>query len=118
MKEYHIISNPIAGKAKTRKNLEIVEKVFSERGVKYQTHFSKCAGDAKSIARGLTAEGAKEVIALGGDGTLHEVLNGLTDPTACNIGLKPSGTGYDFAEKAGLSLDAEKSANFILDNEP
>lgn len=118
MKEYHIISNPVAGKAKTRKNLEIVEKVFSERGVKYQTHFSKCAGDAMSIARGLTAEGAKEVIALGGDGTLHEVLNGLTDPTACNLGLIPSGTGNDFAEKAGLSLDAEKSANFILDNEP
>ncbi len=118
MNTYHIISNPTAGKEKAKKKLLIVEKVLSERGVAYETHFTKSVGDATSIAKELTVSGEKEIIALGGDGTLHEVLNGLDDPTACHLGLIPSGTGNDFAEKIGLSLDAETATRFILDNEP
>lgn len=118
MKKYHIISNLTAGKTKSVKNLEKTEKVFSERGVSYETHFTKSVGDATEITRELTLAGEKEIIALGGDGTLHEVLNGLADPTACRLGLIPSGTGNDFAQKAGLSLDAEETAKFILENEP
>ena len=115
MKTYHIISNPVAGKKKAQKNLSVVKDVFTRRGVAFEVHFSQCAKDSIRIARELTQAGETEIIAMGGDGTLHEVLNGLVDPTACHLGLIPSGTGNDFAEKAGLSLDAEKATNFILD---
>ena len=118
MKKYHIITNPTAGKSKSLKNLEKVEKVFSEKGVSYETHFTRGVGDATTIVRELTLAGETEIIALGGDGTLHEVLNGLVDPTACHLGLIPSGTGNDFAERARISLDAEKTARFILENQP
>ena len=118
MNTYHVIYNPTAGKKSSTKNLLVVEKVLSERGVAYQTHCTQHVGDATRIAKELTLSGETEIIALGGDGTLHEVLNGLQDPTACRLGLIPSGTGNDFAEKVGLSLDAEKAINFILDNQP
>lgn len=118
MNTYHIISNPTAGKEKTKKKLITVEKVLSAKGVPYQTHFTSGVGDATEIAKKLTLSGEKEIIALGGDGTLHEVLNGLHDPTACHLGLIPSGTGNDFAEKVGLSLDPEKATQFVLDNSP
>ena len=117
MKTYHIISNPVAGKKKGLKNLKITQDAFLARGVEFCTHISQGEKDASRIARELTENGATEIIALGGDGTLHEVLNGLKDPTACNLGLIPSGTGNDFAEKAGLPLDAEKAAKMILDGE-
>lgn len=118
MKKYHIISNPAAGKTKSSKKLEIVEKVFTDRGVAFETHLSRGVGDAANIARELTANGEREIVALGGDGTLHEVLNGIVEPQNCRLGLVPAGTGNDFAEKAGLSLDVETASKFILDNEP
>ncbi|MBQ8685367.1 MAG: diacylglycerol kinase family lipid kinase [Clostridia bacterium] len=118
MKKYHIISNPAAGKTRSGKNLKIAESVFTERGVAFETHLSQCVGDATQIARRLTEKGETEIVTLGGDGTLHEVLNGLADPSACNLGLIPSGTGNDFAEHIGLSLDAKEAASLILNGEP
>ena len=117
MKKLHLISNPVAGKHKSAKNLKIAQGVLDSRGIDYQTHFSKWERDATRIAKSLTEAGETEIIALGGDGTLHEVLNGLADPTACRLGLIPSGTGNDFAEKIGLSLNAEEAVKTILDGE-
>jgi len=115
--KYHIIANPAAGKSKSLKRLKIVESVFQKRGVDYQTHLSKEEHDATDIVRQLTGNGEREIISLGGDGTLHEVLNGIVDPSHCNLGCIPSGTGNDFAERAQLPLDTEKAANLILDTQ-
>ncbi len=116
MKKFHIISNPVAGKKKdkTKNALELVEGVFLKNGVDFQTHFSQGEKDATRIVRELTLAGETEIVAHGGDGTLHEVLNGIVDPSVCNLGLIPSGTGNDFAEKVGLPLDPVKAAEFIL----
>lgn len=112
---YHIISNPVAGKNKTGKLLKWVKQRFAERGKQTHTHFTQSQGDATRIARELTEAGEKEIIALGGDGTLHEVLNGLHDPTACRLGIIPAGTGNDFAEHAKIPLKIQDSVNVILD---
>ena len=112
---YHIILNPVSGKKKALKNLRTVERLFSERGVAYEVHTTCATHDAEAIARRLTEQGERELIVLGGDGTLHEVLNGLVEPAVCTLGLIPSGTGNDFAEKLGLPLDAEKATLAILD---
>ena len=117
MKTYHVISNPTAGKRQSSKSLETIQTVLSQSGVPFETHLSCAAGDATKIAKTLTENGVSEIIAHGGDGTLHEVLNGLTDPSACNLGLVPAGTGNDFAEKAGISLDPQKATELILTGE-
>ena len=114
---YHIIYNPIAGKKRASKNLEVVKKIFQDRGVAFETHQSQSASECTKIARQLSEQGECEFIVLGGDGTLHEVLNGLSDPSKCTLGLVPSGTGNDFAEKVGIPLDAEKATLKILDGE-
>lgn len=114
---YHIIFNPVAGKKKASKNLRVVEEMLKERGIAYQLHQSCDVHDAEAIARKLTEQGETELIVLGGDGTLNEVLNGLSDPTVCKIGLIPSGTGNDFAERRGIPLDPEKAMKRILDGE-
>ena len=114
---YHIIFNPVAGKRKSLKNLRIVEEVLKERGVEYTLHSSCGVHDAEAIARKLTEQGVIELIVLGGDGTLNEVLNGLVDPTVCTIGLIPSGTGNDFAERMGVPLQAKDAILRILDGE-
>ncbi len=114
---YHIILNPTAGKKRAKKNLAIVEGVLKARGTAYQTHVTCAVHDATDIAKRLTLSGERELIVLGGDGTLHEVLDGVADPTKCNLGLIPSGTGNDFAAKLGLPTDPKKGIELILDGE-
>lgn len=117
MKKYHIISNPIAGKTKAKKNLEIVENVFRRAGAEFETHLSQSEKDATRIVRALTEAGETEIIAHGGDGTLNEVLNGIANPASCRLGLIPSGTGNDFAEKIALPLEPIKATELILKGE-
>ncbi len=112
---YHLILNPVAGRKKALKNLETVERLFEKRNIEYAVHKSLAERDATQIARDLTKNGETELIVLGGDGTLHEVLNGIENPSACRLGLIPSGTGNDFADTAGIPLNAEKAALQILE---
>ncbi len=114
---YHIIFNPVAGKKKSVKNLRAVTAELDLRNIEYEVHESCAVRDAESIAFSLSERGEKEFIVLGGDGTLHEVLNGLNDPAGCKIGLIPSGTGNDFAEKMEIPLDAKQAILRILDGE-
>ena len=114
---YHIIFNPVAGKKKAQKNLTLVEKTLTERGLSFTRHETCAAHDAEEIAKRLTLAGEQELIVMGGDGTLHETLNGLADPTQARLGLIPSGTGNDFAERVGIPEDAEKALSLIIDGE-
>ncbi len=114
---FHIIYNPVSGKKKALKNLSKIKKILSAKQVPYQTHKTCAVHDGTYIAAKLTKRGETDLIVLGGDGTLHEVLNGIADPAACRLGLIPSGTGNDFAGKLGLPLDAEKALAVILEGE-
>jgi diacylglycerol kinase (ATP) len=55
---------------------------------------------------------------MGGDGTLHEVLNGIRDVEKCNLGLIPLGTGNDFAATANIPQDAKAAAELIAFKAP
>ncbi len=114
---YHLIYNPAAGKKGKQGNLEILENILTERGVAYQVHASRAIGECTQIVKELTRNGETDFIVIGGDGTLHEVLSGLEDPSKCRLGLIPSGTGNDFAEKVGIPLNAEQALHIILDGE-
>ncbi len=112
---YHIIVNPVAGKKRANKNLVKIEKLLFERNIPFQTHKTCARQDGTAIAKSLTEQGETDFIVLGGDGTLHEVLNGLCDPVVCRLGIIPSGTGNDFAAKIGLPKKAEKALELILE---
>lgn len=115
----HLIINPKAGARKIKKQLNKVEKVFGEYAIEWDVHETQYHGAAKDIARRLTEEDAEaKIVVLGGDGTLHEVLNGVVDPTKCTLGLIPSGTGNDFAAAAGIPEKTEAAARLIATTEP
>ena len=117
MRVYHILSNPTAGKNKAMKNLKKVEEILREKGVLYKVHLSQKEKDAERIVRELTKAGETDIIVIGGDGTLHEALNGIYDVSSCRLGLIPSGTGNDFAKHLGLSKKVEEALDLILNGE-
>jgi YegS/Rv2252/BmrU family lipid kinase len=72
---------------------------------------TSASGDATRIAREGLREGFARVVAVGGDGTLNEVVNGFFDPESRDavnpqavLGMLPSGTGGDFRKTAGIPL--------------
>ncbi len=114
---FHIISNPVSGKKGNLRNPELVSRVFERHGLEYTLYQTAYKGEGKEIAERITREGGRDIVVVGGDGTLHEVLNGLSDPSVCRLGLIPSGTGNDFAYAAGLPTNAEQAAELIATGE-
>lgn len=114
---YHIISNPTAGKRGNKYCLDIAKATFDEAGAEYTVYETTKRGEAQEIAKRLTLDGATELVVVGGDGTLHEVLNGIANPSECRLGIIPAGTGNDFAEVAKIPLDAKEATKLILKGE-
>lgn len=115
---YNIIYNPVSGKKLAFKNLGIITRILDAREIEYKIFKTNGIHDAEHIARKLTRGGdVTNIIVLGGDGTLNEVLNGVQFPQLCNLGLIPSGTGNDFAANMNIPLDPEKAILRILDGE-
>jgi len=66
--------------------------------------------DAERLAQEAADKGYEAVVAVGGDGTLHEVLNGaLQSRRTPAVGVIPAGTGNDFARSATLPRDPERA---------
>jgi diacylglycerol kinase (ATP) len=82
-----------------------------------EAHVTLEAGDATSMAAAAARAGADVVIAMGGDGTLNEVVNGL-DGFDTPLGIIPLGTANDFATQAGIPTDADHAMDVILHGKP
>lgn len=80
--------------------------------------FTECAGDAQRFAREARDAGYDRVIAAGGDGTLHDVVNGLGPNAGIGVGLIPLGTGNDFARAMNVPLRDPARALEIALREP
>lgn len=116
---FHIIANEIHVSGKNEDKLKEVTSVFDRAGKKYELYFTQQKGDATRIAREITSgEGEHVLIAIGGDGTLHEILNGIEDFEHCSLGIIPTGTGNDFAESAGIPLSPTHAAEIIAFRAP
>ena len=75
------------------------------------------AGDARVLAAEAADSGADTVVALGGDGTINEVVNGL-DGKETPLGIIPIGTANDFARQVGIPMDADHAMDVILRHKP
>ena len=109
----HFIYNPQAGNGRAERARQVIEPLLGD--APHVFHMTRDRGDATAIARQLTS-GPEEtdIIAMGGDGTLHEVLNGLRDPSRVRLGLIPCGSGNDFAATAGIPTDPARALDVIL----
>ena len=115
-----IIANFVAGGKhgrKVKKALSIVENRLKERKIKYCVHQTKYKGHGTALTKSLIKNGAKQIVAIGGDGTLHEVINGFDNFEEVTLGLIPCGTGNDFAHALGLPKDPLKAIDLIIDGQ-
>ena len=115
------IVNPIAGGKngkKTKNAMALIETALKDKGVDFAIHFSKYKGHAGELTKSLIDNGSTDIIVVGGDGTLHEVINQFHSFERVNLGLIPCGTGNDFAFATNIPLDPLKALDIIISNKP
>jgi diacylglycerol kinase (ATP) len=107
-----LIANPIAGRGKGRKALPAAEEALRHQGLQFKTEVTSRPLEAMEIARRAAEEGCELVVALGGDGTSHEVANGLLSSgnSEVALGMIPIGTGNDFADMFNTPTDLAQVA--------
>ena len=74
---WHIILNPNAGGGKAKKEWSNIKKELEKKAISYDVSFTNAPKEAAVLTQKAIAEGARNIISVGGDGTLNEVLNGI-----------------------------------------
>lgn len=105
---YHIIVNPAAGRGRSLKVWQGLEPLATTLGLDFSIHITTGPGDATNEARKAAEAGVDAVVAMGGDGTVAEVVNAIAG-TETALGVIPAGTGNDFARSAGLPPNPEQA---------
>jgi diacylglycerol kinase (ATP) len=117
-----VICNGKAGKGGVKKHLPEVEAMLEQRGLDYVVQETRGPGHATELARDALEAGHKLIVAMGGDGTIHEVVNGMIrdDKTIhedATLGVVSAGTGCDFIKTFGIPNVASHAVAHLDGNE-
>ncbi|TME19288.1 MAG: diacylglycerol kinase family lipid kinase [Chloroflexi bacterium] len=118
-----VIVNPAAAAGRVGRSWPRVAATLREAGLKFAEALTTGPGEATTIAREAVKQSQPLVVALGGDGTLNEVLNGFFEggepiPTESVLGLVPFGTGGDTRRTLGIPADIAGAARILVEGRP
>jgi len=106
-----VIANPIAGGGQGKAVAEDLCRALESQGLPHELVITRRAGDARSQAG---KPGADYIVAVGGDGSVNEVANGLKGTEAC-LAILPLGTANVVARELQIRRDPERLARFIAE---
>ena len=122
----HVVVNPKSQSGRTGIAWRRLEKRLKEKNIEYEVIKASSAKDLMDQIRLLTqgetgqpADGSPEpvrLLAIGGDGTLNDVVNAIGDFSRTRLGFIPSGSGNDFARDLGLKGSREALLDTILED--
>lgn len=104
------IVNPAAGGGKVGKHWLRLRHALESFGLRVRSVWTKAPGHATELAAQAVAAGTETVVAVGGDGTVCEVVEGLHQAGGGVLGILPVGTGNDVAKALGLPLRWQQAA--------
>ncbi len=97
--KFFFLVNPTSGNGKAKKLWPIIRQTLEEKNIRYDFEKTTCKGDGIRIAEQVVIKNYKAYISVGGDGTFHEMVNGLLLGNATIppiVFILPIGTGNDF----------------------
>ncbi|MBO4952415.1 MAG: YegS/Rv2252/BmrU family lipid kinase [Lachnospiraceae bacterium] len=113
---YQVIVNPTSSSGKGMEAWKEIKTILNRRNVTYEVHMLQNAGEATQVVRGLTADGNEaNILVVGGDGTLNEVLNGIQDFDHTKVSCIQTGSGNDFARNMHLEKNVERAIMHLLE---
>ena len=112
-----IVINPAAGQADTERVLRLLAGAFAVRGASFDVTSTTEAGHAQRAARQAVGQGYRAVVAVGGDGTVGEVITGVAG-TEVPVGIVPKGTANQVACNLGIPNDIEAAVEIAVNGVP
>ncbi len=114
-----LIINPAAGNGRGAKAGQRTLEALTQQGVACHPFISEYPGHAVAIAEGLNLTDLDMVVAVGGDGTVFEVINGLLRaeaPPTTTLGVVPVGSGNSLSQDLGVFGDVDAAVQAVLAN--
>ena len=112
-----LVLNPAAGQEDPKRLRRLLGGAFAVRGAPFDLVETAGVGDAERFARNAAERGYRAVAAVGGDGTVAEVLTGLAG-TDVPLGIIPQGTGNQVARNLGIPQDVESAVEVVVKGTP
>jgi len=113
--KFFLIVNPIAGQGRCHTIFPAIRKELTRRGVEFDHHFTNEPMEAADIAQIVIKKGFTHIVAVGGDGTINEVVNGMQDMGSEHpLAVIPAGSGNDFCRMNGIPLDPLKAIDVLF----
>jgi len=104
-----VIVNPVAGtNGATYRQWPHIQSLLRENGLSFDFQYTEGTGHASELARRAASDGYRFLVAVGGDGTIHEVANGLlnsANAATTAMGIVSTGTGNDLIKSLGIPGD-------------
>jgi len=116
--KWYVIVNPVAGGSRGLDDFPLISKILRDEGIRYEPVFTEHKFHATELLVSAVREGYRHVIVVGGDGTLHEVVNGLfiqqvVRPDEVTLAVMATGTGNDWVRTLGFSTLHHESVRAI-----
>ena len=114
MTRYKLIVNPVAGRGAAAHAAPLIERALRDHQLEFDLVRTESPWHAAEMAQQAVADAFDVVVAVGGDGTANEVLNGLMQAKQAGegsaaMGVLCVGRGNDFAFGVGIPRDAVRS---------
>jgi diacylglycerol kinase (ATP) len=110
------IVNPVSGVNQSRKSIlaEVAAARFDPEHFEWEIRLSESAVHVQELSREAAAAGVDIIAAVGGDGTLNQVVKGMIGSNA-TLALVPAGSGNGLARHLGVPIDVDQSIKLIVE---
>jgi len=109
-----VVANPMSAGGSTGGRGQRLERLAREI-LDCEVWWTDAPGAGRRLAKEAIETGYEQVVAVGGDGTVSEVVDGLVAAGGAALGIVPSGTGGDLARALGLSHDPAEAMQAVVD---
>lgn len=114
-KNVFVLVNPASGRKNPRRVLDRLEKRLVDLRIDHQVYETSAASRGFDTVRDNLSDGHSDIIVIGGDGTLNEAVNALSQDIP--LGIIPSGTGNDYAKCLDIGKDESEVINNAINGE-
>ena len=113
---YFLVCNPGSRAGKSGRLIEIYRRLLASSGAEFEYEPTRSMEDAEAIASVAARNGAGTVVAVGGDGTINRVINGICGSGAAmaDLGVLYAGTSPDFCRFHGIPTNPELAVEALL----
>lgn len=114
-----VILNPASGHARAGAVWPAVERELARAGIEFDVELTSRPNEGESIAREAARDGRRRILVVGGDGSVHDVVNGIMDAgldpdDEATLAVAPDGTGNDWARSLGIDRNPRAVSEAIV----